>query len=110
MNTVYTPSQHFIGPVKATTAVIALQQLSKKGVNMAALFHSEQTSVLAGLIPAEDLLRELGITRNTLSKYEADPMLMFPLSMKIGRRKYYSRRGIDRWLRLNLGDSINDAA
>lgn len=77
---------------------------------MPALVHSEQSSVLAGLIPADDLLRELSITRNTLRAYENDPMSMFPTSMKIGRRKYYSRRGIDRWLRLNLGDGIDDAA
>lgn len=77
---------------------------------MAALAHSEQSSVLAGLIPADDLLRQLDITRNTLAKYEADPFRMFPQGMKIGRKKYYSRRGIDRWLRLNLGDAIDDAA
>lgn len=77
---------------------------------MAALSQSEQRSVLAGLIPADELTRELGITRNTLRRYEADPMSMFPQGMKIGPRKYYSRRGIDRWLRLNLGDALDDAA
>lgn len=49
------------------------------------------------LLTAEDMLIILKISRRTLDSYLADQVI--PPSFKIGRRLYWHREQIERWLR-----------
>lgn len=64
--------------------------------------------LLADYISASELLIELGISHETLRTYEATPEALFPLGVKIGRRRLYSRRAIREWLRMRVGDPVDD--
>lgn len=76
-------------------------------------YHSVESAsnqLLADFVAATELARELGVTPSTLARYENQPESLFPLGVKVGRRRLYSRRAIVAWLRMRVGEPIDDAA
>ncbi|MGL6071193.1 helix-turn-helix transcriptional regulator [Craterilacuibacter sp.] len=59
---------------------------------------THQDALHNALLTAEDMLCVLHISRRTLDSYLADNVI--PQPFKIGRRLYWHREQIDRWLRL----------
>ena len=59
------------------------------------------------LVPDPQVCREFGVCSMTLWRWGRDPTLNFPPAVKIRKRNYRSRRGLEetkaRWLRMALG-------
>ena len=71
---------------------------------------SDNPALLADFISADELIRQLGITHDTRRRYEQQPESYFPIGVKIGRRRLYLRRAVADWLKMRVGEPIDDAA
>jgi predicted DNA-binding transcriptional regulator AlpA len=57
------------------------------------------------LIPAPQLAGEFGITRRTLTRWQADPALGFPQPTRINNRLYFPRSAVEEWKSVRLRQS-----
>lgn len=55
-----------------------------------------------GLVESEAVERALGISSSTLARLESKSS--FPPALKLGRRNFYSRRAVERWIATRTGE------
>ncbi len=63
---------------------------------------SAMAGFMHGLMESEAVERALGVSSSTLARLERKSN--FPPALKLGRRNFYSRRAVERWIAERTGE------